>query len=525
MEKFKTTRGLTEEKIKSKYPDYYDEIFRCIVIENISISERIWLFQNGLYEIPKCKNELCNNNVAFIKFYKGYRKYCSHKCSALHTHKNIDVKRARINNMLACNYDTDKRINMTIKSNLTKSNFSDKKNEEINSKRAITNLEKYGVINISNNLEIKKKISNKLKEILPKISNERVIKMITEVGFIINYIDSETYNLGCKICNNNFDISKKLFSQRKRFNISICLCCNPNNKNSDFEKKILEYVNEVYKGNIIQSFRTYKKYEIDIYLPELKIGFECNGLWWHSEKYKEKDYHLKKTDFFNENGIRIIHIWEDDWKFKKDIVCSRILNIIKNTTRKIYARNCYIKNISSKDLSEFLIKNHIQGKINSKIKIGLYHSITGELVSVMSFGSFRKNLGRSNVDDHYELLRFCNVNNTNVIGSASKLFKYFLKTYSPDKVISYASRDWSIGELYEKLNFSYIKKTEINYFYFHKDIGIRFNRYNYRKDKLVSEGYDKDMTEHDIMIKRGYYRVYDTGSLLYEYINKMGILT
>jgi hypothetical protein len=43
------------------------------------------------------------------------------------------------------------------------------------------------------------------------------------------------------------------------------------------------------------------------------------------------------------------------------------------------------------------------------------------------------------------------------------------------------------------------------------------NRYNFRKDKLVREGYDKNMTEQDIMINRGYYRIYDTGSLLFEY--------
>ena len=34
-------------------------------------------------------------------------------------------------------------------------------------------------------------------------------------------------------------------------------------------------------------------YEIDIYCPELKIGIELNGLYWHTEnKGKNSSYHL-----------------------------------------------------------------------------------------------------------------------------------------------------------------------------------------------------------------------------------------
>jgi hypothetical protein len=515
MEKFKTTRGLTYDSVKSKYPEYFDEIHRFISMDDISISERIWLFQNGLYKIPSCTNESCVNDVLFIKFSRGYRKYCSRKCAAIDTHKNEDIKTSRINKMLESNYDSDRRISMTEKANLTKSNFSDIKNKEINNKREITNLLKWGVNNVSKNLEIKKKISKKLKSILPDIREKKTSDMISNLGFVVISVESEIYKLKCIKCNNAFDISKALFSQRKRFNISICLSCNPNDKCSDFERKIYEYISSVYNGEIIKNFRNSKKYEIDIYLPELKIGFECNGLWWHSDRYKEKNYHVNKTDLFMDNdNIRIIHIWEDDWKYKKDIICSRILNMLNNSKR-IYARNCYIKNINSDELSRFLIDNHIQGKVNSKIKLGLYHN--NDLVSVMSFGSFRKNLGRKSAEKKYELLRFCNKKSTTVVGGASKLFKYFIINFSPEEVISYASRDWSIGELYSTLGFSYIKRTEVNYFYFHKDIGIRMNRYNFRKDKLVREGYDKNMTEQDIMINRGYYRIYDTGSLLFEY--------
>jgi hypothetical protein len=140
------------------------------------------------------------------------------------------------------------------------------------------------------------------------------------------------------------------------------------------------------------------------------------------------------------------------------------------------------------------------------------------LVSVMGFGQLRKSLGQTPKENHYEMLRFCNKLNTSVVGGASKLFKYFIKNYEPREVISYADRSWSNGSLYETLGFNMVSETKPNYYYIIKK--VRYNRYNFRKDKLVSDGYDKDLTEKQIMINRGINRIYDSGSLKYVYNKK-----
>ena len=54
-----------------------------------------------------------------------------------------------------------------------------------------------------------------------------------------------------------------------------------------------------------------------------------------------------------------IHIYEDDWFYKKTIIKSRILNLL-NKSEKIYARKCEIKEIDSKLCKKFLNDNHIQ---------------------------------------------------------------------------------------------------------------------------------------------------------------------
>ena len=129
----------------------------------------------------------------------------------------------------------------------------------------------------------------------------------------------------------------------------------------------------------------------------------------------------------------------------------------------------------------------------------------------MSFGKQRKNLGSKSKKNVYELLRFCNKLNTNVIGGASKLFKYFIKNYKPIEIITYADRSFSKGDLYYKLGFNFVHKTKPNYYYILNK--TRKNRFNFRKDVLIKEGYDPKKTEHKIMLERKIYRIYDSGQL------------
>lgn len=256
--------------------------------------------------------------------------------------------------------------------------------------------------------------------------------------------------------------------------------------------------------------------ELDIYIPELKTAIEYNGLYWHSDMRLPNDYHLKKTVLCKEKNIKLIQIFGDEWMYKQDIVKSRLLNIIGKTPNKLYARKCEIREVESKDSSNFLEQNHIQGKLGAKVKLGLYYD--NELVSLMTFGNLRKNLGSTSKEGSYELLRFCNKLNTTVIGGASKLFKYFITNYNPINIISYADRRWSEGNLYYNLGFKLLGETKPNYFYINlKEATIRHSRFNYRKDILIKEGFDPNKTEFEIMEQRGYVKIYDCGSLKFEY--------
>lgn len=317
---------------------------------------------------------------------------------------------------------------------------------------------------------------------------------------------NENTEIKCNVCG-------KVFSQTPHNHLKGegCPYCvgNISKPESDISNFISKYV-EIDKNNrkILSNSK-----EIDILIPSKNIAFEYDGLVWHSEKFgKDKNYHLNKTKECLKNGIYLYHIFEDEWIYNRYIVESRIKNILGVTENKIYARKCKIKEISSNDSSLFLKLNHLQGDCKSKYRYGLFYN--DELVSVMTFGHLRKNLGNHGDENEFELLRFCNKLNTSVVGGASKLLKYFISTINPDRIISYADKRWSNGSLYKILGFKHIKDSEPGYFYIFGQ--RRENRFKYRKDALVRQGFDKNKTEHEIMLERGIYRIYDCGMMVFE---------
>ena len=362
-----------------------------------------------------------------------------------------------------------------------------------------TNLLRYGNKSFTRTDKYLKSISS---NIFNKNSN-----IVNNYNYLLIKCDNSEYLIRCNKCNSSFTIQRQLWRNRNSTDSEICLICNPIiNGISKGEKMLLSYISSIYDGFIIENYKINKK-EIDIYLPELKIGFEFNGLYWHSELNKNKKYHLDKVNFFNTNGIQVTLIWEDDWEYKKDIVKSIILNKL-GKSKRIFARKCIIRDVDNRDVRDFLVRNHIQGFVGSKVKLGLYYN--NELISLMTFGNLRKSLGQKSYDGSYELLRFCNKLNTSVVGGASKLFSYFIKNYEVKEVISYSDNSRGVGNLYNKLGFKFLYNSVPNYYWCKN--GIKYNRFNYRKDKLLRNGGDVNKTEVQIMHDKGHYRIFDCGS-------------
>lgn len=291
---------------------------------------------------------------------------------------------------------------------------------------------------------------------------------------------------------------------------------------SKSEREIFDFLSEHYLGKIVTNTKqVIPPFEVDIYLPELKFAVELNGLYFHSEISggKSKHYHLTKTEKSEAVGIKLIHVFEDDWKNKCEIIKSMLLYRIGMVGNSLNARDMLVVTPTVHEKETFLKNNHLQGSDKSNIHYGLYDG--NELISIMTFGSLRKILGSNSVLDQYELIRFCNKIGTSCKGSFSRLLSHFIKDKNPTKIVTFADRRFSTrsSNVYEKNGFEYSSTSKPNYFYM-KNHDVRLHRFNFPKHKLVKLGHDKSLTEWEIMKSMNYDRIWDCGHLKYEWNKK-----
>lgn len=558
----------TERSIKIHYPDFYKYI-----IENYNEcecwSEKLYWFYNDLKERPKCP--ICGNITKFQNFCQGYREFCSNKCLSKSTdiksrRKQTVLKKYGVDNVFKSTTIKNKQKKTVLERYGVDNVF---KSDVIKEKIKITNIEKFGVeypmqsqivrdkskqtytdkYGVEHNTScttIKDKIKNTCQERYGGIGfqspvirdkskqtirnkynvdnvwdiagyRERAVSNLRDKSIqnherLIGYTGDGLWimscsNKQCSLCEKKQYIT---YSQREydrvKSGIETCTILNPINSNSSnletFVRNILNELNITFETNKVGLLDS--KLELDIYIPSKNIAIECNGVYWHSDVCRYKSYHYNKFKKCQEKGIQLISIWEDQIINKPDIVKSIILSKLNIYDKRLYARECTIKELSSKECNNFLDSYHLQGKTNSSVRLGLYHD--DELVGVMTFGKGRKCL---NSKANYELYRYCCKTGIQVVGGASRLFKYFVDNFYPESIESFSSNDISNGNLYKNLGFEQVSQS-ISYWYVDKNMN-RYHRYKFTKHSLVNEGFDRNKTEFEIMNERGFYRIYDSG--------------
>ena len=254
--------------------------------------------------------------------------------------------------------------------------------------------------------------------------------------------------------------------------------------------------------------------EIDVYIPPLKLGIEYNGLHWHSERLgKDKNYHLDKLNKCNEQGIKLIQIFEDEWINHREICESKLKQICGlNRNPKIFARKCKVVEITDKnEVYEFLDKNHIQGRTGFTIALGAYYN--NELVGVMTF--------KKEKDGYWDLNRFVTDINYQCVGIGGKLFKHFIRNYPFIEIKSFADRRWTIdptNNIYTKLGFEFDSFVPPTYWYYKDGEITRFHKFGFRKQHLHNQyGLPLTMTEREMTTALGYTRIWDCGLIKYVY--------
>lgn len=268
---------------------------------------------------------------------------------------------------------------------------------------------------------------------------------------------------------------------------------------SNGENEVEEYINNILNVKSKKSnWSILKEKEIDIYIPNKNLGIEFDGNYWHSSLYKSPAYHQEKSLLAKEKGVKLLHIFEYEWEYKKNIVKALIQSKLGIFNQKIGARKCQIKELEYREYANFCNENHLQGEAGAKVKLGLYFN--SNLIQVMSFSK-----PRFTDSFEWEIIRECSKIGCFVLGGKQKLWQYFLQKYKPKSVISYCDFSKFNGDSYLNLGF---KKERLN-----KPGFVWY-------DIKTKQTYWRDPYKNQEMKAKGYSKIYDCGQLVFSWYSK-----
>mgnify|MGYP000928828606 CR=1 FL=1 len=514
------------------------------------------------YGPPKCKSDICDNKVEFDTRKNNWKHYCSWKCRG---YFNSKKSRDKAKSTYMEKYGVESQFHSEVvkekirKTNLEKYGVENVfENQDVKEKIRKTNLEKYGVENVFENQDVKEKIrkTNLEKYGVETPSKNIDIRQKQKKTMVEKYgveYPMQSPDIRTKTKLNNIQkygrespaqahLSETIMSiikdpvKLKQINdlMPVPLIAKTYGGSpslyiralhgfgispkvhyfSTGEIEVYNFMSNIIDANFIkQRDKKLIDSELDILVEGHSLAIEYNGLYWHCESAGiTKDYHLNKTIECEQRNIELLHIFDNEWKQKCDIYKSIIVSKLNKSFRKS-ARKLTLKEVDAQLEMQFLNKNHLQGYVKSNICYGLFEGDT--LISLMSFGK-----SRYNKKYEFELLRYCCLLNTTVIGGAKKLFTNFIRKHSPSSIISYCHRHLFTGKIYETIGMKFSHYTKPSYWYTN-DYDTLHSRIKFQKHKLknILEQYDESLSEVQNMKNNGYDRIWDCGNSVWSWQN------
>jgi len=282
------------------------------------------------------------------------------------------------------------------------------------------------------------------------------------------------------------------------------------------EKKLKELLESIINIPFLSNRTVLDSRELDMYCKELNLAVEYCGLYWHTEDSptkRDRNYHNNKRLKCEEQNIRLITIFEDEWLNREEQVKNYLRFVLGSYDKKIFARKTQFKEIPKEKANNFLDTHHIQGKTRGQTHyFGLIHS--GELIAVMTFGCHPRNVTIQNV-----LSRFAIKGGYSIPGGASKLFKNACKVLPKGEIISWSDNRWSQGNVYKKLGFELEEELPPDYSYFDYKNGAKKGRVSKQSQQKNKTNCPKDLTEKEWSLQNGLWRIWDCGKKRWVFYN------
>ena len=274
--------------------------------------------------------------------------------------------------------------------------------------------------------------------------------------------------------------------------------------------------------------------ELDIVVPDHHLAIEFNDIFSHSEqavferhaKPRPHSYHASKTRETSSQGYQLVHVWEDDWLHRREIVLRALAHRLHAVDRlpdvlpdinplayqRLYARNLTVKLVHGGIARRFWQDNHLQGPVHCTLNVGLYDQ-DGVLRALLGVG--RKNHGSrvSLPDGTWDIQRYATLGV--IVGGFTKLLAHTETLVPVDTWTSWSDNDISDGGMYQAAGFTVDKRQAPSYSYVgRKTKWERVHRSTYTKQRFINDPdltYQSGQTEHEAALTNKLYRIYDAG--------------
>lgn len=271
-----------------------------------------------------------------------------------------------------------------------------------------TNLEKYGVESTNSLPEI---IDKKLQTFAKNFKNGhntrehyRNLEFLTLEFVSENFIKDNVFYLEDFRAFFNFGY---LAAEKAKNELGITVL--NKSKRYQMQRNLFNIINVTNK--VFNTRRVIPNREIDIYLPDFKLGIEFDGLMWHSfgvSTYEclnnlnlEDPKHLVyKTDLCLDFGVNLLHFYDvDDMNLAVDYINSKVgLNTV------IDFRGCEVRPINSETFRNFFVENSLEDSGIHDEFYGVFYE--NKLYQVVGLGDYAQISTLNGFKINYDIFNF-----------------------------------------------------------------------------------------------------------------------
>ncbi|MFM0192131.1 hypothetical protein PQQ65_03485 [Paraburkholderia strydomiana] len=304
-----------------------------------------------------------------------------------------------------------------------------------------------------------------------------------------------------------------------------CPSCARERTTSRAERELAEWIASLGLKVVRNDRRALDGFEIDIYLPDRKLGIEYHGAYWHrDDALPHPRIHETKALRAEKKGIRLLTVWDFDWSAQREKVQRHIRHQLgMNDSSRLNARACSTVKVTARNAAAFHERCHLHGApMGALVHYALEHN--DRLVACMSFSQGRSQ--RRTASDEWELLSFST--DCIVRGAASRLFAAFIRKHGPRTVWSLSDRQHFGRALYEMLGFVKDGNVMADYRVYHQGRNLLWHKSLWQRRLIqqrltelgIEEMFDHETdprTERQILALARCVRVMDAGKVRWKW--------